>query len=85
MHNISNIIATPNPELVAAAAQYLENGKGGADWVAYALSKEIIRLAAIVARGDIQQLPNKDRAAVGSVMGDGETRTSSERDHDAHD
>lgn len=44
---------TPNPERVANAAAYIENGKGGSQWIAYVLSMEILRLAAIASCDDI--------------------------------
>ena len=42
--------AVPDPKLVGEAARFLENGAGGADYIAWALSKEIIRLAEIASK-----------------------------------
>jgi len=43
-------VVAPDPELVGQAARYIENGAGGSDYIAYILSKEIIRIAEIMAR-----------------------------------
>ena len=41
---------TPDPEAVREAAQYLERGNQSADYIAYRMSKEILRLAKIASK-----------------------------------